>query len=56
MPEKLKAKEKPILGNHKGCWCWLKPTTFCQEGICKDCQIFLDFERVVYGKDERSQM
>jgi len=28
--------------NHKGQFCWVRTNLFCQEGICKDCQIYHD--------------
>lgn len=39
------AFEEEMLGqNHKGEWCWLKDI-FCQEGWCRDCQIYLDWKK-----------
>lgn len=31
--------------NHKGTWCKYKPTVFCQEGYCTECQIYLDWRK-----------
>lgn len=28
--------------NHKGDWCWIRPSLFCQEGKCPECQVYQD--------------
>jgi len=33
-----------ISGNNKGLLCPFKPTT-CQEGCCRECQLYLDWQR-----------
>ena len=33
-----------ISNNNKGLWCPFK-ASFCQEGYCPDCQVYLDYQR-----------
>lgn len=43
--EELKAYEEDMLKySHKGEWCWLTGKTFCQEGWCSGCAIYLDWK------------
>lgn len=43
--ERLKqVKEDMLKTNHKGQWCWLTGKTFCQEGWCRGCQLYLDWK------------
>ena len=36
--------------NHKGSRCIVNATTFCQEGYCSNCQIYLDWVNNVENK------
>ena len=37
--------EKEMLSiNHKGTWCWADEDTFCQEGECAKCNIYIRWE------------
>ncbi|KKN70441.1 hypothetical protein LCGC14_0431360 [marine sediment metagenome] len=40
----------PFPENHKGQWCYIQ-LKFCQEGICSDCQIYLDWINGVLYND-----
>ena len=43
--DKLKSLEEDMLKySHKGKWCWLTGKTFCQEGYCSGCQLYLDWK------------
>ena len=42
--EELEHYEADMLEfNHKGETCWLD-TRFCQEGLCKGCQVYVDWK------------
>ena len=30
--------------NHKGEFCWIKKEVFCQEGDCRRCQIYHEWD------------
>ena len=32
-----------MMYNHKGGWCCVKPSVFCQEGWCSECQIYQEW-------------
>jgi len=38
----IKVAQKSIPVNHKGEWCKYQ-VKFCQEGICKGCEVYQDF-------------
>lgn len=33
-----------LKSNHEGEFCWLTGKTFCQEGWCQHCQLYLDWK------------
>lgn len=44
LDQERKAFEPLMLSyNHKGKWCWLSDR-FCQKGLCKECQIYVDWK------------
>jgi len=43
----MTTKEGKFIINHKGKVCCIDGKTFCQEGYCEDCWIFLEAKGIV---------
>ena len=33
--------------NHKGSWCNINPSVFCQEGSCSECEIYIKWDNIL---------